>query len=421
MFIILDIVYFVLLMIYLPVLGLKGKLHRGYKMRMGSVPGSLKEQLSARKNIWLHAVSVGEVLAVADLIEKLKQKYPERQLVCSVVTKTGYKIAQDTLAGQGVVVIFAPLDFSFVVRRFIRVIRPEIYIMAETEIWPNLFYWLHRAGVPIIQVNGRISDRSLKGYQKLSWIIRSVLSHVDCFCMQSPSDAERIIRLGASPAAVKIIGNLKFDNLPVETSGAENSLGLDPQEQWLIAGSTHPGEEEMVLDCYAHLKTKHENARLILCPRHVERAADVHTVIRSKRLRSVNLSDLNRTPEARDTVIVVDTIGHLRTLYSVAKVVVIGKTFKVGGGQNMIEPACFGKPVIVGPLTYNFKDVVELLVREKALVQVASPDELKEEITDLWGNAVRRESLGMAARRVVEKYKGATDKTIREIERLLTR
>ncbi|MGE3980995.1 MAG: 3-deoxy-D-manno-octulosonic acid transferase [Candidatus Omnitrophota bacterium] len=420
MFIIFDIFYLILLFFYLPVLGIKRKLHRGYKMRMGFLSDDLKRKLSSKPNIWLHAVSVGEVLAIADLVEKLKEKFPEKQIVCSVVTKTGYQIANQKL-GKGVVVVYAPLDFSFVVGRFIRNIRPEIYILAETEIWPNLFHFLNHARVPIIQVNGRISDKSYSGYKRVGFITKAVLSNVKRFCMQSQTDAERIIHLGARPETVSVIGNLKFDNLPGRDDSHKSGLTANDRNQWLIAGSTHPGEEEIVLDSFVQLKRKYDRARLILCPRHVERTADIHSLIKLKQLCPVNLSVFNQGSDEGESIIVVDTIGQLRSLYKAAKVVIIGKTFRVGGGQNMIEPASFGKPVIVGPLTYNFKDIVDLLSREKALVQVSSSDELTEELIDLWGNAVRCQSLGMAAQRVVEKYKGATSKTVREIELLLMR
>ncbi|MBP9854234.1 MAG: 3-deoxy-D-manno-octulosonic acid transferase [Candidatus Omnitrophica bacterium] len=415
-----DLLYFVLLIFYIPILAMKGKLHHGYKMRIGLISEPLREKLSGKMNIWIHAVSVGEVLAVADLVEKIKERFPKKQIVCSVVTKSGYQIASERL-GEHAVVIFAPLDFSFVVRKFIKIISPEIYILTETEIWPNLFGLLHRQQVPIIQVNGRISDKSYCGYKKLGFITKKVLRWVDCFCMQSPTDAERIIQLGAKPDVVKIIGNLKFDNVPVDDHLNGNATVLNPESQWVIAGSTHPGEEELILNSFLRLKMKDPGARLAICPRHVERVNDVHAVIRSMQLRSLNLSAVAKNFGDVESIIVVDTIGKLRSLYRAAKVVIIGKTFKVGGGQNMIEPAFFGKPTIVGPLTYNFKDIVDLLIREKALVQVSTPEGLTDELTDLWENPVRCESLGMAARRVVEKYKGATDKTIREIEQLLKR
>lgn len=417
MAILFDIIYAVLFVLYLPVLKWKGKLHAGYPMRMGRIPPDIQQALATKPNIWIHAVSVGEVLAVADLIDKLMQRFPDKRVVCSVVTDTGYAVAREKLPG-GVQVIYAPLDFSWVVRRFVKLIRPEIYIFAETEIWPNLFDHLHAAGVPMIQVNGRISDKSFGGYKRLRPVTRRVLGKVDRFLMQSQTDADRICELGAHPVAVRVPGNLKFDSLPEAVVPDPARFGLGTTDQPLIAGSTHPGEEEILLDVFAVLKQAHPAARLIICPRHVTRCDEVLSLIRGRDMTGVALSAAQETGAPADAVIVVDTMGQLRDLYSVARVVFVGKTFTVQGGQNMIEPGFFGKPVIVGPYTQNFKDVMTIFKREKAIVQVNDPDELREELLDIWDNAIRRESLGMAARRVVEKFQGATEKTLLEIETL---
>lgn len=415
MAILLDLIYAVAFVLYLPALALKGKLHGGYWMRLGRFPSEVAKSLQEYPNIWVHAVSVGEVLAVADLINKLTERFPQRRIVCSVVTATGYTIATEKLPKE-VLVIYAPLDFSFIVRKFIRLIQPVVYIFAETEIWPNLFAQLHADGVPMIQVNGRISDQSFGGYQRLRSVTRRVLSKVDRFCMQSQLDADRILELGASPDAVKIIGNLKFDSLPEAVDLDPQTLGFRPEDQLLIAGSTHPGEEELIVGVYGRLKAKHPAVRLVLCPRHVQRCDDIMTMLKERGINAVRLSQAARSGGTSVEVFVVDTMGQLRNLYSLATVVIIGKTFTVGGGQNMIEPGYFAKPIIVGPMTQNFKDIVDIFLEEKALVKVRDAEELQEELLDLWGNRVRRESLGMAAKRVVEKFQGATEKTLREIE-----
>lgn len=415
MAILFDVIYAFVFVLYLPALALKGKLHSGYWMRLGRFPADVAKALQVYPNIWVHAVSVGEVLAVADLIDKLIERFPQKRIVCSVVTSTGYAIATEKLPRE-VQVIYAPLDFSFIVRKFIRLIQPVVYIFAETEIWPNLFDQLHAVGVPMIQVNGRISDQSFGGYKRLRLVTRRVLSKVDRFCMQSQLDADRILKLGASPDAVKIIGNLKFDSLPEAVDLDSRSLGFRPEDQLLIAGSTHPGEEELIVDVYVRLKEKYPAVRLVLCPRHVERCDDILALLKERGINGVRFSQARQTAEATGAVIVVDTMGQLRHLYSFATVVIIGKTFMVGGGQNMIEPGYFAKPIIVGPMTQNFKDIVDIFLEEKALVKVRNAEELQEELLDLWANAVRRESLGMAAKRVVEKFQGATEKTLREIE-----
>ena len=415
MAILFDIVYAVLFVLYLPVLWRKGRLHEGYRMRLGKIPSETAARLADRPNIWIHAVSVGEVLAVADLIGKLQERFPHKQLVCSVVTETGYAVANEKLP-ETVCVIFAPLDFSAVVRKFIRLIQPEIYIFAETEIWPNLFDHLHAAGVPMIQVNGRISDKSFGGYKRLRPVTRRMLGKVNRFLMQSQTDADRICELGAPPDAVRVTGNLKFDSLPEDVPLDPARFGLAQSDEPLIAGSTHPGEEEIILRVYAALKKQFPAMRLVICPRHVTRCDEILKLIDGQDLTGARLSEAAGAPA--DAVLVVDTMGQLRSLYGLARVVIIGKTFTVQGGQNMIEPAFFGKPVITGPHTQNFKDVMAIFLREKAIVQVEDEAALLEDLTDLWDNAIRRESLGMAARRVVEKFQGATLKTIDEIETL---
>lgn len=417
MAILFDIIYAVLFGLYLPVLWRKGRLHAGYRVRLGKIPPETVARLSQRPNMWIHAVSVGEVLAVADLIAKLSEQYPHKQVVCSVVTETGYAVATEKLP-QDVCVIFAPLDFSAIVRKFIRLIQPEIYVFAETEIWPNLFDHLHAAGVPMIQVNGRISDKSFGGYKRLRPVTRRVLRKVNRFLMQSQTDADRICELGAPPDAVTVTGNLKFDSLPENDRLDPAGFGLSAADEPLIAGSTHPGEEEIILRVYAKLKERHPAVRLVICPRHTTRCEEILKLIGAQGLTGMRLSEAAGAGAGAGTVLVVDTMGQLRHLYSLARAVIIGKTFTVQGGQNMIEPAFFGKPVITGPHTQNFKDVMAIFLREKAIVQVADEAGLQEELMDLWENAVRRESLGMAARRVVEKFQGATVKTLHEIETL---
>lgn len=419
MYFIIDVIYIFVLLAYLPGLYFKKKLHSGYKMRMGGIPPELQAKLANKENIWVHAISVGEVLAIGDLIEKLNNEYPQHQIICSVVTQTGYKLAQEHLDGKAVV-IYAPLDFSWVVKKYISMIQPKIYIFAETEIWPNLFRQLGSQGVPMIQVNGRISEKSMRGYQRIRKTTRSALRRVDKFCMQTQLDADRIQELGAIPERVRVIGNLKFDNLPEEVELSKREFGFSDADQCLIAGSTHPGEEKLIITAFKQLQQVDGTARLILCPRHIERASDVMDVVTAQGLKPIAFSDAKGHTFSAGEVLVVDTIGQLRNLYSLAKLVIIGKTFCVGGGQNMLEPAFFGKPIIVGPLTSNFKDIVELLRDEKAIVQIESSDELAQELMDIWTNAVRTESLGLAAKRVVEKYQGATGRTLDEVKGLLS-
>src|SRR3989338_1865309 len=400
MFILIDILYFLFMLICFPVHVARGKYHKGFTFRFGFLPESFKAMCGGQKNIWIHAVSVGEVLAIVDLVGKLKQVLPDYQIICTTVTKTGYKIACDNLA-KSCVVMFAPLDFSWVVRKYINIIQPRIYLSVETEIWPNLYHFLHQKKVPIVLINGRISDKSFAKYKKFKFLLKGILNEMTFFLMQSQIDADRVIELGADSTKVCVLGNVKFDNLPQKVSLRKKDLGFNDADELLIAGSTHPGEEEILLDIYGKCQREFGNLRLVIAPRHVERSENIMSLIEMKGLKSVLFSEIRESVPDHNTVVVVDTMGHLRELYSLAKVVFVGKSLCGEGGQNIIEPAFFGKPVFVGPHTYNFKDIMEIFVREGAIVQVKDADELSSAIQRLLGEEKQLNKIGQAAERIV--------------------
>jgi 3-deoxy-D-manno-octulosonic-acid transferase len=387
-------------------------------MRLGLFDPSFFTRSDNKEHIWIHAVSVGEVSAVVTLIEKLLELFPQYKIICSTVTKTGYQLARNRL-GERCMIIFAPLDFSWVVRKFIKAIKPKIYIATETEIWPNLYTTLDEKRVPIIQINGRISDKAFTGYQKVRWFTKRVLACVKLFCMQSPLDAERIRQLGADPEKVSIVGNLKFDVISKTVSVDKRDLGFQENENILIAGSTHPGEENIIIDVYHELKKDLVNLRLIIVPRHIERVPTVVQLIEKEGYHAIRFSEINQRKVDSQAIVVVDTIGHLQDLYKLATVVFIGKTLTVGGGQNMIESACLGKPTVVGPLTQNFKDAVSIFLRSKALIQVRDTKELKTAIQGLLRNPEQAKAMGDAARQTVENCRGATARTIDAISEVL--
>ena len=407
----LNIIYVILLVFYVPALWFRGKLHKGYRQRLGHLPPEVRRHLGNQKHIWVHAVSVGEVLAIRYLIEKFQEHCPQYPIVCTTVTKTGYTLAKDLFKDQALV-LYAPLDFSWIVRKFCALIDPAVYIAAETEWWPNLYGCLHKKGVPIFQVNGRISDKALKGYRKIPFLTKRMIRCVTKFFMQSEAQKKRILALGADSSQVEVLGNLKFDNLP----DAEDVPPYNGTNAFWVGGSTHPGEEELLLETYGALKDTYPHLRLVLAPRHVERVPEVIRLIEQKGYRSILLSSWAKTDIRAEEIILVDTIGHLREVYAMAKIVFIGKTFKVGGGQNMLEPACFGVPTIAGPLTDNFKQVMEIFLEEGAIIQISDPAQLAEEVRDLLRNFVRYQSISSSARRVVRRYKGATTKTVQRIK-----
>lgn len=419
MFILYDLIFLILAVLYLPYQTLRRKWHKGFWMRLGIIPADLRKILNERDNIWIHAVSVGEVLAIEDLIECLQEKFPSCQVVCSTVTKTGYHVAEGRLKNKAVV-IFAPLDFSWIIRKFLFLINPRIYICAETEIWPNLYSFLHRNQVPIIQINGRISDKAFEGYKKIKFIAKKILSCVDIFCMQTELDAQRIKELGVEERKIKVIGNLKFDNLPSGVLFSRENLGFNPQDCLWIAGSTHPGEEEIVLKIYQKLSQEFSSLRLILAPRHIERTQEIARLIEQKGLRVSQIS-AGAAAMQKEDVLLVDTVGQLRGLYGIADIVFVGKSLCGGGGQNIIEPAFWGKPIIVGPWTYNFKDVVRIFLKEKALKEVNNSQDLERAVKELFKNPALGKVMGERARKLVEKYQGATTKTIKIIDEFVSK
>lgn len=413
MFIIYDFILFILVLFYIPFLIVRRKWHPGFWMRLGSLNHSCK-RLREKENIWIHAVSVGEVLAIEDFISSLIQEFPSFQIVCSTVTKTGYALAQERFENKAIV-IFAPLDFSWIVKKFINLINPKIYICAETEIWPNLYFFLNRRKVPIVQINGRISDKAFNGYQRIKFVLTRILNCVDIFCVQTELDASRVKALGVKDSKVVVTGNLKFDNYPPVLEFTKENLGFGREDCLWIAGSTHPGEEEIVLKVYKKLSKEFDSLRLILAPRHIERARDVTELIKEEGLQAVHFSQNFGMKLTKDHVLLVDTIGQLRGLYGIAGIVFVGKSLKSGGGQNVIEPAFFGKPIVVGPLTYNFKDIIKIFLEKQALKQVADGQELEDAVKYFFQNPAEGRAMGQRAKELVERYQGATAKTIKII------
>ncbi len=397
--------------VFLPVLVFKGKWHQGFSERFGFIPSQVCAVLRQGDNVWVHAVSVGEVVAISELIRQLKERLPEHQIVVSTSTRTGHELAVKRFKDQAVV-LWAPLDFSGSVKSFVEAINPKVYIVAETELWPNLFTALSKKGVPIVVVNGRISDKSYGSYKMIRWFMRRFLPLVDVFCMQSDEDAERIIHLGAPKDKVHNVGNVKFDDLPAPGDLSREDLGFPNNADVWIAGSTHPGEEDIVLNVFGKIRALYPRLRLVLAPRHIERAAEVVKLVEARQLNAQRFSQKGLSPKVSDAIIVVDTIGQLRSLYSLASVVFVGKSFTVPGGHNIIEPAFFAKPVLIGPFMQNFRDITAVFKRDNAIVQMEDPAELEAALRSLLDSPDKRRELGHRARQVINKHTGATKRSV---------
>lgn len=415
MFLIYDILFIIFSIFYLPYLLLKRKWHNKMAMRFGFFK---KEDLglSDKKRIWIHAVSVGEVMVIRNLIKKIKAAYPQFQIVVSVVTPTGFSLAK-TIVDSEDTLIYAPVDLSFAVRKYVRLIDPILYLNAETELWPNFLTALHARDIPIIQINGRISDSAFKGYRFTKFLFKRILSFVTVFCMQSELDAKRIQIMGADEGKIYPVGNMKFDDAaPIHIQGLPRVL-MNSNDMVFIAGSTHPGEEEIILNIIHEIDRQFPNLRLILAPRHPERAQEVMRLCTQKGFMAIKFSELKE--RLNEEVVVVDTIGHLRSLFSLADVVFVGKSLTVKGGHNIVEPACFGKAIITGPFMQNFRDITKIFLENEAVVQVKDKNELQTAVLRLLQNKALRVNLGNNARNTIEKYRGATEKTFEIISCIL--
>jgi 3-deoxy-D-manno-octulosonic-acid transferase len=369
---------------------------------------------------WIHAVSVGEVTTAIPLVEGIRRRWPQLGIVLTTVTSTGAKVALDRLGGQAVHRYF-PLDLPGPVRRALDAIRPEFFLAMETEIWPNFFRALHGRAVPSMIVNGRLSDRSFRRYRLLRVLMRHVLSHVTVFAMQSAEDARRVIALGAHPERVLVTGNLKGDATAADGASEliwRRLLGLSEQEPVWIAGSTRRGEEEIVLDSFQTLRAQHPELRLILAPRHPERTPEIEGLLRDRRLNGAR-----RTVLPRDTagveVILLDSVGELAQLYSLADVVFVGGSLVPWGGHNMLEPALRRKPVLFGPHYMNFRESAELLLSAGGAVKVADGGELTTAVGRLLRDPDLRTQMGEKGYAAVLSRRGAVNETLELIERFL--
>ncbi|NQT95442.1 MAG: 3-deoxy-D-manno-octulosonic acid transferase [Candidatus Omnitrophica bacterium] len=431
MSIIYNIAFIIFAVVYIPIFLLKKRRREGIALRFGLYSKELIEKLKSKENIWVHAVSVGEVMAAGPLLSRLRQRYPGYRLVITTVTETGNAVAKK-IAGDSDIVLFLPFDIRPAVRRAISYIRPTMLLIAETEIWPNLITEAARSNVAIFLVNGRISDGSFGRYKLVKFMLKPVLEGIKLFLMQSEIDEERIISLGAEPSRVSISGNIKFDAatsedlLRQDNMSLKSSLGLREDDKLFVAGSTHPGEEEIIMSAYIELKKEFANLRLLIAPRHIERTTALESFVKRYDFTSVRVSQLgknkNQELAAKNyELFLLDTVGQLKSFYAIADIVFMGGSLVKKGGQNMIEPACFAKPILFGPYTFNFRDITDLFLKEEAAIVVKDKTALVKAASDiLKGDDTHIKNLGQRAKELVDTNKGAVEKTLEAINEKLS-
>jgi 3-deoxy-D-manno-octulosonic-acid transferase len=392
--------------------------------RLGYLPVSFN--LDAEESIWVHAVSVGEVLVARPIVSGLRARYPGLRIFLSTTTLSGQNVARRSVPDADAV-FYLPFDWAFTIRRTLDIVKPKLFVMVETEIWPNLLRECRRRGIRTALVNGRISARSFPRYRVARPFIRRVLSDIDRLCVQGDETARRLRELGADPARITVTGSLKFDSLDPSTApgrGRERVLRffrMSPARLVLVAGSTSKGEEEAVIRAFNRVRTTSAggNALLILAARHPERFGEVERLCRREGLSTIRRSDLPIDAEPRADAVILDTIGELAQLYQIATAVFVGGSLVPLGGHNILEPAVHGKPIVFGPHMENFAEIAGAFLANDAAVQVRTPRELEHVVVSLMADPVRRARLGAAARALVDSNRGAKDTTLRVLSDLL--
>lgn len=393
--------------------------------RMGGFP-----DLSSKKPVWIHAASVGEVLCSKPLLKRIKAEDPSCETILTTMTSMGHETAKKLLP-EADHICFFPMDHPFILRRVLRKIRPRLLLIAETELWPNLLRSCGKQGIPVVLFNGRLSEKSFRGYLLLKSFFKRCLRDISLFLMQTEEDRNRILEIGALPDRAEVIGNIKFDqaspSVSLEaTAELSKSLGLQGKEAVLIAGSTHANEEEIFIQVFKDLRKTLRHLILILAPRHLNRLEEVEKVLKKESLEwdrrtslSTDLPPYSESRAERSRVILLDTMGELMMIYSLGTVVFIGGSLVSVGGHNPLEPLFFKKCVLFGPYMFNFLEISRRLVAGGGAVLVNSREELSSQLKRLLSDETVRKEIGEQGYRFLNKHRGTTERIFEKIKPFL--
>jgi 3-deoxy-D-manno-octulosonic-acid transferase len=401
----------------------RGKYRENFWQRFGFYSDDLRQRLAEKKEqrCWIQAVSVGEVNVALLFIGALQRKFPNLRVIVTTTTSTGYTHAYERLP-QEVELLYFPQDFPWSVRRAYNLIQPDFIVLMESELWPNHMWTGARHGVPFFLVNGRMSPRSERRYKRFGWFSRQMFSRLSLVCAQSQEDADNFAAVGVPRDRLHMAGNMKYDaSLPhadvqlVDPVQLLKLISVSPAQPILVAGSTHPGEEEILLDVLSDLRRKFPRLFLVLVPRHVERTREVVDLAKRKQVKFILRSEVNarleQTAKPYDCLIV-NTTGELKWFYKVATAIFVGKSLVGEGGQNIVEAAASGHPVIFGPNMQNFRAIARQFVAEGACIQVQDAEALRRAVEELLENPRRRQAITAAAHRVIESNVGATNRCV---------
>jgi 3-deoxy-D-manno-octulosonic-acid transferase len=387
----------------------------------------LRPKLSTNRlkqgSLWVHALSVGEVISAIPLINVLAQRFPQKEIVFTVTTEKGMQIAQKELGNRVAALLFFPLDFWWSVHRIVNHIKPAVFVLVETDIWPGLLGHLQKKRISSILVNGRLSPRTFRSYSRFRYFAAGMYAPVTRCLMQSELDKKRILQLGISPAKVITTGNIKFDRewtpmTSAERSKLQNELNLAIEGLLWVAGSTHENEERILLTVHQRLLGSHPGLRLIIAPRKIERAPELLRLARNKGLKASLKTETHRTKDPYD-VLILDTLGELGRIYGLARVSFVGGSLAPFGGHNLLEPASFGCPVLFGPYTHNFVEMSELLEQANGGQCIKTEEDLFLILNKLLADSALRATMGKNAADFVTSNTGALERVVSCIVRAM--
>jgi 3-deoxy-D-manno-octulosonic-acid transferase len=422
-----NIFIFLFLLIGLPILlpltFISEKRRKTVWHRLGFIRPKQKKGMDARYNshpkpIWVHALSVGEVLSAEPLLSGLKEKFPSHPLFFTVSTQTGYEIAQKQLKDLTAAISYFPIDLPFSVKQAVRRIDPALVLIVETDIWPNFMAELQKKSIPVLWVNARLSERSLKGYERLSFLFRPLFSIFARICVQSDLDARRFARLGIAPNRIHLTGNIKFDRERTALSPQippvlKNNLAIYPSQPVIVAGSTHDGEEEILLKGLSQLKKQWPSLIMILAPRDPKRATSVSRLAGSMGFRAFTTTSINNSQADQPfDVVVVDKMGLLGDLYTLADITFIGGSLVPCSGHNPLEPAACGKPILFGPDMRDFSTISDSLEMAGGAIRIKDADTFYRATSRLLSDPDESKEMGQKALFVFQANGGAVEKTI---------
>lgn len=414
-----NIAAIIIVILIIPVFMIRSVREKGFveriKQSLGFFPDHALDKVAKKHCIWVHAASVGEIVATSPLIKEFRKEFPQSPILVSVVTTSGYEMANRIIKDADAIIYF-PLDLPFLAGHVLRRIHPRVFLPVETELWPNFLKTARKLHIPVMMVNGRISDRSVKQYKHLHSLLDDMIGTVKKFAMQSQIDADYIMRLGAPPELVTVTGNTKFDQTYTDVSPEEKQqiiaeMGLEVNTGILLAGSTHRGEEDYVLKAFKAVRKNNPQAKLVIAPRELLRTQEIIHLCKKAGFTVTTRTYLQENPGGGEDIVILDTIGELGKVYSIGDVVYVGGSLVPHGGHNILEPAAHGKAIIVGHYMFNFKDTHALFKNRDACVTVKDENELVTQVVKLFDEPEHRHKMEQETLAIVKENKGASRKS----------